>query len=98
MPRRYLFGPVTADFADEYLRDLWQAGHCLVFNHRGDADLAVGWNDTWEVVQARWPAGWRPDFLVLYLPYATIPPAWGQQTGTCSTPSTASSYPTAAWC
>ena len=30
---------------------------------------------TWESIQSQFPSGWSPDFLVLNLSYATIPPA-----------------------
>jgi tetratricopeptide (TPR) repeat protein len=71
--RRYLFGPVTADYADQHLLDLRQSGECLPFNSSGDAGLAVGFDDTWADVCARLPEGWRPDFLALRLDYTTIP-------------------------
>src|SRR5262245_11050900 len=73
MLRRYLFGPVSAEFADDHLHGPRQAGHCLAFDDAGSTDLAIGWEDSWEDVCARLPAGWRPDFVVLHLPYATIP-------------------------
>src|SRR5262249_39722787 len=73
MPRRYLLGPVTAAFADDHLPGPRQAGHCLAFAPAGSTDLAIGWDDTWEAVTARLPAGWRPDFILLFLPYTTVP-------------------------
>src|SRR5262245_56420290 len=72
MPSRYLFGPVSAEFAADNLYGPRQAGHCLTFGYP-EADLAIGWEDSWEDVCARLPTGWRPDFVVLHLPYATIP-------------------------
>jgi tetratricopeptide (TPR) repeat protein len=75
MPLRYLFGPVNRDFADQYLQGPRQAGDCIAFDHAGAADLAVGFADSWESVCARLPDGWRPDLVVLYLPYATVPAA-----------------------
>jgi GT2 family glycosyltransferase/Tfp pilus assembly protein PilF len=74
MPRRYLFGPVTADFARDYLAGPRAAGCCLAFDPQGATDLALGWHDSWEAIQARLPAGWQPDFIVLHLAYHTIPP------------------------
>jgi GT2 family glycosyltransferase/tetratricopeptide (TPR) repeat protein len=73
MHRRYLFGCVSAAFADQNLYGPRQSGECLVFNQAGDADLAIRPGDTWDDVCARLPAGWRPDFIVLYLPYTTVP-------------------------
>jgi GT2 family glycosyltransferase/predicted Zn-dependent protease len=73
MPRRYLFGPVTADFAGQNLYAMRQAGACRAFNHRTDTDLPVTAGETWGSLCARLPAGWAPDFLVLNLSYNTIP-------------------------
>jgi hypothetical protein len=73
MPRRYLFGPVTPDVADQTLHGPRQAGDCLTFDPAGATDLTIGPTDTWESVCARLPAGWQPDFIVLHVPYTTIP-------------------------
>src|SRR5579884_1072269 len=74
MSRRYLFGPVTPAFADQNLHPARQAGECLAFDAAGATDLLVGPADSWDMVSHRLPDGWMPDFLVLYLPYTTIPP------------------------
>src|SRR5260370_28736780 len=71
--RRYLFGPVSKTFADQNLHRQRQAGECLAFDPDGTTDLAIGSEDTWAQACARLPAGWRPDFIVLYLPYSHIP-------------------------
>src|SRR5262245_46842803 len=71
--RRYLLGPITKEFAEQNLGHEIQTGNCLTFNTRGDADLTIGHLDNWDSVQARLPADWQPDFLVLYLPYTSIP-------------------------
>ena len=73
MTRRYLFGPVAADFADQMLHDQRQAGTCLAFNAVGGTDLTIGPADSWQAVCARLPSDWRPDFVVLHLPYTCIP-------------------------
>ena len=73
MEYRYLFGPVTAAFADQKLAAARQAGRCLACNAEGTADLAITADDTWASVCARLPAGWRPDFVALYLPYTHVP-------------------------
>jgi GT2 family glycosyltransferase len=72
-PLRYLVGPVTGDRARHWEADR-RAGACRAFNAEGTADLAVGFNDTWQGLCARLPDGWRPDFVVLYLGYASVPP------------------------
>jgi glycosyltransferase involved in cell wall biosynthesis/tetratricopeptide (TPR) repeat protein len=73
MTQRYLFGPVTADFAAENLRGERQAGNCLAFDEQGAVDLTIGPGDSWEAVCGRLPADWRPDFIVLNLGYNRIP-------------------------
>ena len=73
MPLRYLFGPVTAHFADQNLREARASGACLTFNDVGDTDLRVGPGDRWEDVAARCPAGWQPDCVALNLAYTTVP-------------------------
>src|SRR5262245_23049544 len=73
MTRRYLYGPVTADFAKENLQAERDAGTCLAFNTVGDADLKIGHSDNWDSICEQRPAGWQPDFIALYLPYTVIP-------------------------
>src|SRR5438132_803174 len=71
---RYLFGPVSPEFADQHLRSHREAGDCLAFGPGGDVNLVVHANDTWEDLQARLPAGWTPDFVALRLAaYLPIP-------------------------
>lgn len=74
MPPRYLFGPVTLDFAEQKLHEQRAAGTCLTFNSAGDTDLVVQAADDWAAVLARFPTGWQPDFIVLNLGYTSIPP------------------------
>jgi GT2 family glycosyltransferase/Flp pilus assembly protein TadD len=71
--QRYLFGPVTAEFAQQNLRALRQAGTCLAFGHAEGTDLTIAPNDTWESLSASLPAGWQPDFIALWLPYTGVP-------------------------
>jgi hypothetical protein len=73
MTRRYLFGPVSTTFAEQNLYEEREAGNCLAFGVRDGPDLTIGLSDTWEGVAWRLPAGWAPDFVVLYLPYERIP-------------------------
>jgi predicted O-methyltransferase YrrM len=73
MSTRYLFGPVSLAFAEDNLAAPRAAGECLPFDFQPGADLAVSPEDTWESFQSRFPAGWQPDFIALYLPYRTIP-------------------------
>jgi glycosyltransferase involved in cell wall biosynthesis/tetratricopeptide (TPR) repeat protein len=71
--RRYLFGPVTAAFADQKLHPQRRAGACLTFNPNGDADLRIAATDNWQTIAGRFPAGWQPDFVVLNLGYTCVP-------------------------
>jgi len=73
MARRYLFGPVPAAYADQNLHGPRQAGDCLAFNAEGSTDVVIGPADTWETLGERLPAGWRPDFVVLFLTYTSVP-------------------------
>lgn len=74
MPR-YLFGPVDAIFATEYLHATRLRGECLVFGHKADPglDLHIGPTDSWNDILARMPTGWVPDYVVLRVEYATVP-------------------------
>ncbi len=71
-PLRYLFGPVSAAFADQNLHRLRASGECLAFGPAG-VDVTVGASDSWDAIVARLPADWRPDFLALWLPYNVLP-------------------------
>jgi hypothetical protein len=71
--RRYLFGPITASFAEQNLFSEWQAGSCLAFGTEPGLDLVIGPGETWEQIASRFPADWQPDFVVLFLWYTTIP-------------------------
>ena len=71
MTGRYLFGPVSNVFARELLPGPVSRGDCLPFDQSGD--FAVRWDDSWESIVARFPSGWQPDWLVLFLPYRVIP-------------------------
>jgi hypothetical protein len=73
MSRRYLFGPVSGDFATQNLFGQRQASACLAFDPAGQTDLAIAATDSWEAVRQRFPAGWEADFIVLFLPYTQIP-------------------------
>jgi len=73
MARRYLFGPATVAFANQNLSEQRQAGECLVFNSTGDAGLIIRPTDDWQGVRGILPVDWNSDFIVLYLPYTTVP-------------------------
>jgi len=73
MARRYLFGPATVAFANQNLSQQRQAGECLVFNSTGEAGLTIRSTDDWQGVRGILPVDWNPDFVVLYLPYTTVP-------------------------
>ena len=70
--RRYLFGPVSAAYADQNLLAARHRKECLTFGWSG-TDIVLRFDDTYESLVARLPASWRPDFLALYLAYTTIP-------------------------
>ena len=70
---RYLFGPVQADYADKRLAPFRDSGDCLTFGAEAGVDLNIAAEETWESIAAHLPSGWQPDFIVLYLPYTTIP-------------------------
>ena len=74
MTLRFLIGPVTAAFADQYLEVHRKQGRCLAFHPLEPVDLAVRSGDDWDDVKARLPAGWQPDLLVLNLPYNAVAP------------------------
>ncbi|MGE3808368.1 MAG: glycosyltransferase, partial [Gemmataceae bacterium] len=74
-PRRYLFGPISADQANQRLRGPRAAGDCLAFGHTDDADLVIGPDDDWQTGARRFPEAWQPDFVVLNLAAAHIPAA-----------------------
>jgi hypothetical protein len=69
VPLRYLIGPVSASWKKEYL----PSSDGLCFDQQPAADLIIEEADTWERFQARWPAGFAPEVLFLYLPYRHIP-------------------------
>src|SRR5262245_54414134 len=75
MSLKYLFGPVSREFAKQSLAEPRRAGECLVFNSEGDVDLRISAADRWEAVQERLPTGWTPDFVALCLPFAPIVPS-----------------------
>jgi glycosyltransferase involved in cell wall biosynthesis/predicted Zn-dependent protease len=74
MARHFLFGPVTADFADQTLVEARQRGDCLSFGYDAGADLPIKPQDTWQSIQERLPGNWRPEFAVLWLAYSNVPP------------------------
>lgn len=74
MGRRYLFGPVSRHFAEQYLQAERTSGDCLAFGPDAGLDLDIGANDDWHSVCAKLPSDKQPEFLVLYAQYRTIPP------------------------
>src|ERR1043165_5956608 len=73
MTLRYLFGPVSAEWADEYLPLERQSGNCVCFDTQAPANLIVVPGDTWDTLRARLPDGWAPDAIVLFMQYRSIP-------------------------
>jgi hypothetical protein len=75
MGRRFLVGPVTATFADQNFHEARQRGDCFAFSCEAGADLVCGPADSWPSLLEHLPQHWQPDFIALYLPYTTVPPA-----------------------
>ena len=67
MARRYLFGPVSMEFAEQNLRGPRERGECLAFDSSEPADGIIRPGDSWEAIVSRLPSGWQPDFIALYL-------------------------------
>src|SRR5262245_38447968 len=61
MPRRFLFGPVPAAFAEQNLARYRAAGQCLTFGRDGNPDLVIQPGDTWAKISTRFLAGWKPE-------------------------------------
>lgn len=77
MPLRCLFGPVDPGFEASFLSELRTSGSVRTFGHAG-ADVSVAPDDAWGDVASRFPDGWTPDFVALWLPYASVPAALWQ--------------------
>src|SRR5688572_4431582 len=73
MPLRILFGPLASEFAEFNQRHPPPGSDSLTFDASGRADLCIGPEDTWEQVQQKFPPGWHPDAVLLYLPYTWVP-------------------------
>ena len=71
MPR-CLIGPVTPAFASNTLSP---SVDYLFFDTAGKLDRTIAPGETWDDLLRRLPEGWKPDFLVLWLYYTTIPSA-----------------------
>jgi hypothetical protein len=105
MASRYLFGPVSREFAQQNLRAAIERGECLAFGDEGD--LPVRWGDSWASIAGRFPGGWQPDFVVLFPQYRVVPQglwdapcpssAW-PVTGTCCGTGIGSACRAATWC
>jgi hypothetical protein len=53
MPRRFFFGPLTAEFAGSRVEDLRRADGSLTFGPGGD--LSIGPGEKWSDVVAQFP-------------------------------------------
>jgi GT2 family glycosyltransferase/predicted Zn-dependent protease len=74
MSPRYLFGPVPKTFADQKLHGPRQSGDCLTFHpDKGEGDVLLRPEDSWDDLLARLPHGWQPDLVALWLAYTTVP-------------------------
>src|SRR5260370_16442431 len=72
MSLRHLFGPVSGEFADQFLFHAHQNEPCLTFGGAG-TDLTISPADTWTEIRAKLPADWEPEAVALWLPYTEIP-------------------------
>jgi hypothetical protein len=48
MARRYLFGPVSASFAEQHLWQHWPGAFCKVFDFAPGTDVMLRPEDTWQ--------------------------------------------------
>jgi glycosyltransferase involved in cell wall biosynthesis len=72
MSSRILLGPLRSAH-EARTRYGWPTQEtCLIFGEQGDIPFTEG--DSWETLQARFPSGWQPDYLVLWLAYQALPP------------------------
>jgi GT2 family glycosyltransferase/tetratricopeptide (TPR) repeat protein len=78
MGLRYFFGPLPIDSPVVPHRDR-QSGECLTFGAAPGADLVIAPEACWPTIEARVPAGWRPDFILLDLSNGPVP-MWPQST------------------
>src|SRR3954454_21152219 len=74
MPRQYLFGPVSASFAEQHLWQHSPGDNCSVFDFSPGVDVVARPDHDWERLIERMPEDRRPAFLVLYPQYKTLPP------------------------
>jgi len=74
MPRRHLFGPVSAAFAAQHLARQCRAALCRTLDAVDFPEGAAAAADTWNALLTRLPADWRPEFVALDLHYTAVPP------------------------
>jgi GT2 family glycosyltransferase/predicted Zn-dependent protease len=70
---RYLFGPARTEFANNYLSGPCRAGECVCFDPDGTGGLTVRAGTTWQDIEGQCPPGWRPEYVVLWLPFNDVP-------------------------
>jgi glycosyltransferase involved in cell wall biosynthesis/predicted Zn-dependent protease len=75
MALRYLFGPITAAFAEQHLSGPRRNGECLTFGGPG-TDVPICADFTWGEIQRLLPENWQPDLTALVLAYTNIPDAF----------------------
>jgi hypothetical protein len=76
MPHHFLFGPIASQFAELNQRHPPAGPHSLTFGYEGSgAEVLLSPGDGWEDICARLPEGWRPEAVLLYLPYTLVPAA-----------------------
>jgi len=67
--RRCLFGPASATFAADDLKPF----NSILWDFQGKHSLTLASNTSWNDVLRQLSDGWRPDVLILSLPYTSIP-------------------------
>lgn len=66
---RCLYGPAPATFVASDLT----SSDALLFDFDGRHSIRMTPDASWADIEAQSPDGWRPDFLLLSLSYASIP-------------------------
>jgi GT2 family glycosyltransferase len=69
----HLFGPVDKNLADHSLKQSRAQGECLAFG--SDVDLSALPEASWQEVESKFPSGWRPEYVAVWLAYQQVP-AW----------------------
>src|SRR5438876_1645309 len=72
-PRRYLLGPVSAEFPGRFLRGAAECDRARFFGNGAGLHTGRGEGDNWETRVLSRSGGVVPDFLAFWLPHTSIP-------------------------